>query len=68
MLGEAHRRRERGTEVVVGLVETHGRDRTASLLADLDVVPRKVMRHRGLEVQEMDVDGLVRLALGSESV
>ncbi|MDX8055828.1 sensor histidine kinase KdpD [Lentzea sp. BCCO 10_0798] len=59
MLGEAHRRRERGTEVVVGLVETHGRDKTASLLEDLEVVPRRVMRHRELEVSEMDVDAVL---------
>lgn len=59
MLGEAHRRRERGTEVVVGLVETHGRDRTASLLEGLEVVPRRVVRHRELEVSEMDVDAVL---------
>ncbi|WP_330276755.1 sensor histidine kinase KdpD [Lentzea sp. NBC_00516] len=64
MLGEAHRRRERGTEVVVGLVETHGRDKTASLLKDLEVLPRKVIRHRDLEVEEMDVDAI--LARGPE--
>lgn len=64
MLGEAHRRRERGTEVVVGLVETHGRDKTASLLQDLEVVPRRVLRHRDLEVSEMDVDAI--LARGPE--
>ncbi|MCR3749197.1 sensor histidine kinase KdpD [Lentzea californiensis] len=59
VLGEAHRRRERGTEVVVGLVETHGRDRTASLLEGLEVVPRRVVRHRELEVSEMDVDAVL---------
>ncbi|MDX3660440.1 sensor histidine kinase KdpD [Streptomyces sp. ID05-26A] len=59
MLGEAHRRRERGTEVVAGLVETHGRDKTASLLQDLEVVPRRVLRHRDLEVSEMDVDAIL---------
>ena len=37
MLNEAHRRLERGTDVVVGLVETHGRAKTAALLDDLDV-------------------------------
>jgi two-component system sensor histidine kinase KdpD len=39
MLGEAHRRLERGTDVVVGLVETHGRARTAALLEGLEVLP-----------------------------
>ncbi|USX55249.1 sensor histidine kinase KdpD [Lentzea sp. HUAS12] len=59
VLGEAHRRRERGTEVVVGLVETHGRDKTTSLLDGLEVVPRRVVRHRDLEVSEMDVDAVL---------
>ena len=38
MLGEAHRRRSRGVDVVVGLIETHGRDYTAGLLAGLELV------------------------------
>jgi two-component system sensor histidine kinase KdpD len=59
MLGEAHRRRERGTDVVVGLVETHGRARTAELLAGLDEVPRRNVRHRGLDLAEMDLDALL---------
>ncbi|MCS7480236.1 DUF4118 domain-containing protein [Umezawaea endophytica] len=59
MLGEAHRRRERGTDVVVGLVETHGREKTAELLAGLDVLPRSQVVHRGLALEEMDVDGLL---------
>ncbi|XVV01141.1 DUF4118 domain-containing protein [Actinosynnema sp. CA-248983] len=62
MLGEARRRRERGTDVVVGLVETHGRDKTADLLAGLEVVPRRVLRHRGAEFAEMDVDAVLARA------
>ena len=49
MLGEAHRRAERGTDVVVGLVETHGRAKTAALLEGLEVLPRRTVdlpRHR----------------------
>ena len=41
MLGEAHRRAGRGTDVVVGLVETHGRAKTAGLLDGLEVLPRR---------------------------
>src|SRR3954468_25040603 len=59
MLGEAHRRRERGADVVVGLAETHGRERTAVLLAGLEVLPRTRVPHRGLALEEMDVDGLL---------
>ncbi|NUT51634.1 MAG: sensor histidine kinase KdpD, partial [Saccharothrix sp.] len=59
MLGEAHRRRERGTDVVVGFVETHGRAKTAELLEGLEVVPRRQLRHRGVEFTEMDIDALL---------
>ncbi|MFC0435403.1 sensor histidine kinase KdpD [Kutzneria buriramensis] len=59
MLGEARRRVERGTEVVVALVETHGREKTAELLDGLEIVPRATLRHRGIEVQEMDIDAVL---------
>jgi two-component system, OmpR family, sensor histidine kinase KdpD len=55
MLGEAHRRRDRGTDVVVGLVETHGRPRTAALLDGLEVLPRKEVEYRGATFGELDV-------------
>ncbi len=59
MLGEAHRRAERGTDVVVGLVETHGRAKTAALLTGLDAVPRRHVTHRGHEFTEMDLDAIL---------
>ncbi len=59
VLGEAHRRAARGTDVVVGLVETHGRARTAQQLEGLELVPRVVRRHRGVELGELDVDAVL---------
>ena len=59
MLGEGHRRRERGTDVVVGFVETHGRLHTAQMLEGLEVVPRKVIRYRGSDFTEMDIDAIL---------
>ncbi|OLF17208.1 sensor histidine kinase [Actinophytocola xanthii] len=59
MLGEAHRRLERGTDVVVGLVETHGRVKTAHLLEGLEVVPRRHVVHRGHEFTEMDLGAVL---------
>src|ERR1700738_572627 len=59
MLGEAHRRAERGTDVVVGLVETHGRAKTERLLDGLEILPRKRLEHRGHDFTEMDVDALL---------
>ena len=47
MLSEAHRRRARGTDVVVGLVETHGREQTAAMLSGLEVVPTRSAEYRG---------------------
>ncbi|MDD7932158.1 DUF4118 domain-containing protein [Actinomycetospora straminea] len=61
-LNEARRRRDRGTDVVVGLVETHGRARTAELLEGLEVLPRKVFHHRGAELTELDVDAVLARA------
>ncbi|WIX98390.1 DUF4118 domain-containing protein [Amycolatopsis mongoliensis] len=62
MLGEARRRLDRGTDVVVGLVETHGRRKTAELLDGLEVVPRKRVDYRGHAFEEMDVDALLARA------
>ncbi len=59
MLEEGHRRAERGTDVVVGFVETHGRLRTAELLNGLEVVARRRVEYRGVIVEEMDVDGVI---------
>ena len=54
MLEEGHRRRERGTDVVVGFVEAHGRPHTLELLDGLEVVPRQRIDYRGVVVEEMD--------------
>ena len=59
MLGEAHRRLERGTDIVVGLVETHDRDKTARLLDGLEVLPRRLVTYRGHEFAELDVDAVL---------
>ena len=59
MLEEGHRRRERGTDVVVGFVETHGRPFTAAMIADLEVVPRQTITYRGAAFTEMDLDAIL---------
>ncbi|WP_338074778.1 sensor histidine kinase [Kineococcus vitellinus] len=60
MLDEAHRRAGRGTDVVVALVECHRRERTLARLAGLEVLARRVVSHRGIEVGELDVDAVLR--------
>jgi two-component system sensor histidine kinase KdpD len=62
MLGEAHRRASRGTDVVVGLVETHGRRRTAEQLEGLAVLPQLRFNHRGVTLTELDVDAVLARA------
>jgi two-component system sensor histidine kinase KdpD len=59
MLEEAHRRAERGTDVVVAFVETHGRKHTAAMIGDLEVVPRMPVTYRGAEFTEMDLDAVL---------
>jgi len=59
MLEEGHRRLERGTDVVVGYVEAHGRPNTAALLDGLEVVPRRHIEYRGVTVEEMDTDAII---------
>lgn len=59
-LGEAHRRAARGTDVVVGLVETHGRRHTEDQVEGLEVLPRAEITHRGVTLSEFDVDGALR--------
>src|SRR4051794_5371321 len=59
VLGEAHRRQSRGADVVVGLVETHDRRRTAEQLGGLEVLPRAAVTHRGVTRTELDVDAVL---------
>src|SRR6476619_6369917 len=55
MLDEAHRRLSRGTDVVVGYVETHGRAHTAVMLEGLEILPRRAVEYRGSRLTELDV-------------
>ena len=59
MLSEAIRRKSRGEDVVIGIVEAHGRARTAELAAQLEQVPRKQMEYKGTLFEEMDVDAIL---------
>jgi two-component system sensor histidine kinase KdpD len=60
MLLEARRLRTDGLDVVVGVVETHGRSETAALLQGLEVLPRKEVDYRGRKLLEFDLDGALR--------
>ena len=59
-LEELLRRKERGTDVVIGFLETHGRRKTAELAAPLEMVPRKQIPYKGVIVEELDTDAVIR--------
>src|SRR5450755_410841 len=59
MLTEAIRRHTRGEDVVIGVVETHGRKAVGELITNLEVVPRKAIEYKGGTFEEMDVDAIL---------
>ena len=59
MLTRAHDLQRRGIDVVIGIVETHGRSETAALLDGLTVVPRKLSTHHGRQLEEFDLDAVL---------
>ncbi|MFC0674907.1 sensor histidine kinase [Brachybacterium hainanense] len=59
MLEEGRRLREDGRDVVLGFVETHGRAATAAMVAGLPLVPRTRIMHRGVALEEMDLDAVL---------
>jgi two-component system sensor histidine kinase KdpD len=62
MLAEAHRRKARGTDVVIALIETHGRARTRAMVGDLPVLPRLTVSYRGADFEELDVEAVLARA------
>jgi len=59
MLSEALRRRSRGADVVIGVVETHGRKGIEELLTNIEIRPRKKIEYKGTIFEEMDVDAIL---------
>jgi two-component system sensor histidine kinase KdpD len=59
MLQEAHHLRQQGRDVVLGVIETHGRAETAAQLGDLEAIPLRAIEYRGTVLHELDVDAIV---------
>ncbi|GBD12367.1 Sensor protein KdpD [bacterium HR24] len=59
-LMELHRLKARGVDCVIGFVETYGRPRTIEAIGDLEIIPRKRCEYKGVTVEEMDVDAIIR--------
>jgi two-component system sensor histidine kinase KdpD len=60
MLEEAHALKRRGVDVAIGFVETHGRAETAALIDGLEVIPRRLVEYRGVEVEEMSLNNILK--------
>src|ERR1700754_1279201 len=60
MLQAARARKREGIDVVIGVVETHGRAETQALLAGMEIVPRRRIEYRGREIEEMDLDAILK--------
>ena len=60
MLQEGHRLKRQGVDVVIGIVETHGRAETAALIGDLEQVPRQKIEYRGVILEEMDLVAMLK--------
>src|SRR5271157_2284811 len=59
MLREGQRLKKQGVDVVIGLVEPHGRAETLEQVADLEVVPPRIIEYRGVKLREMDLDAIL---------
>ena len=59
MLNDALLKRKQGVDVVIGLVETHGRQETADQIRDLEIVPQRVIPYRGVDLTEMDIEAIL---------
>src|SRR5690242_576238 len=59
MLSEGIRRQSRGEDVVIGIVETHGRKGIADLASKIETVPRRKVEYKGASFEEMDVDAIL---------
>src|SRR5206468_12260995 len=59
MLQEAHRLKRQGIDIVIGVVETHGRPETAALVEGLEQVPRRKVEYKGVVLEEMDLEAVL---------
>ena len=59
MLTAAHQRKREGVDVVIGVVETHGRVETEAMVADLETLPRQKIDYKGRVLDEMDIDAIL---------
>lgn len=59
MLRDAHDLKSKGVDIVIGLVETHGRASTEAEIKDLEIIPKRIIHYKGRELQELDVEAII---------
>ena len=59
MLNDAHLLREQGVDIVIGLIESHGRKETEAQIRDLEIIPQRVIAYRTVKLKEMDVEAIL---------
>src|SRR3954469_22775795 len=59
MLQQARARQQDGYDIVIGVVETHGRQETQALLGSLEIIPRRRLEYKGQWLEEMDLDAII---------
>jgi two-component system sensor histidine kinase KdpD len=59
MLEDAHALRREGVDIVIGFIETHGREDTAAKIADLEVIPRRKIEYKGVILEELDLEAIL---------
>lgn len=59
MLKSAHEAKAKKIDVVIGYIETHKREETEALVSGLEIVPRKQLEYRGVQLEEMDIDAII---------
>ncbi len=59
MLEDAHQLKRQGVDIVIAVIEAHGRAETAALLGDLERVPMRKIEYRGVTLEEMDVEAVI---------
>ncbi|HXM34154.1 MAG TPA: sensor histidine kinase KdpD, partial [Pyrinomonadaceae bacterium] len=60
MLEDAHQLKQQGVDIVVAVVETHGREETGSMIGDLECVPLRRIEYRNVTLEEMDVEAVIQ--------
>ncbi|MGG3561719.1 universal stress protein [Neobacillus rhizosphaerae] len=60
MLREANELKKKGIDIVIGLLETHGRKETIEQIGNLDIIPRKIISYKGTKLEEMDTEAIIR--------